>query len=79
MGIFEIAGDKTVTDEADRFQRLLRLRDDVAPADGFRSAYVNGDDPLARGVLIGQEIEDRTVVADEAVVGIRLAEQFHHR
>ena len=76
LGVLEVAGDEQIADQIDPFQGVLRSRDDLLPVLAFRLAGVDGDQPAHRGVQIGDEVEDRAIIADEIVLVFEAVDQI---
>ncbi len=70
--ILQIPGDEQIADQVDAtssFSLACGMISFQFACSGF--ANVDGDDPAARGVPVGLEIEDRAVVVDETAVRCR--------
>ena len=65
-------GHELIADQADVAQVVLRFGDDLLPVGAVGVARVDGDQPAARRLVVGLEVEDRAVVADEVVLVIEV-------
>ena len=79
LRVVEIAEDEAVPDDACDEQGVLALRDDLQPVAGIRAPDVDRHHPVARRVVVGQEVETLAVVAEEVVGGVELVEDGHDR
>ena len=77
LRVVEIAEDEAVPDDARNEQGVLALRDDLQPVAGIRAPDVDRHHPVARRVVVGQEVETLAVVAEEVVGGVELVEDGH--
>ncbi len=78
MRILEIEGDEFLVHERDALENVVGLRDDLLPALSGLRLNVDRDHPVAGSVLVGAEIEKRTVVSQELVAGVEVVEEPHH-
>ena len=70
MRIVEVGGDEGAVDQHHALEDVSALWDDFAPGAMSGVAQIDGDHASARRVEVGAEIEDRTVVGDEAVARV---------
>ena len=76
MRILKIVGDELVVQVTSPAQGFSSLRDDLLYL--VRLPDFHGNDSSARGIEVRAEIEHLALIADEAVVRIKLVEQLHH-
>src|SRR5438445_7405021 len=71
--------DELIVDDLDALEHVLALRDDLAPARALRLPGVDGDHAFLRGIQVGEKVEHRSIVADEAVARVEIVDQPRHR
>ena len=77
VGVVKVRGDEHVVDQADAAERVFGLRHEFLPVVFGGVADVDGDQAIERGLVVGPEEEDRALVADETVLVVEFADQFH--
>ena len=75
VGVVQVVGDERVVDDLHRLQNVVALRDDLAPPGPLGVPRVDRDHPLAGRIEVREEVEQRTVVADEPVARVEVVEQ----
>ena len=78
-GVLEIRADELVAHEVHALERVRGLRDDFLPVRPLRLRRVDGDDAATRSLQVRVEPEHAAIVVHEAVVGVEVIEQLHHR
>ena len=79
MSVFQILSDKLVAHQAHAFQCLIRLRNQGFPIRRGRVKRINRNDFPARSVLVRPEIEQRSIVVNERVIGVEFAHKVLRR
>src|SRR5256885_16335786 len=79
MRIVHVVCDELIVDDLDALEHVLPLRDDLAPARTLRLPRVDRDHAFLRSIEVGEEVEHRSIVADEAVARVEVVEQTRDR
>ena len=76
--VLQVGHKKAVPDDARAADHLLRLGDHFFPIRSFRAFDVDRDHAPQRGIQVGQQPEQRTLIAEELVLGVEPAQQLDH-
>ena len=79
MSVFQILSNKLIAHQAHAFQCFIRLRNQGFPIRRGRVEHINRNNFPTRGVLVRPEIEQRTLVVNEGVIGVEFAHKVLRR
>ncbi len=77
LGILQVIGNKKVAHDGDAAKGIPRFGDEFFPVRLLRFSGVDGDDPAPGCIEIGLEEEEGTVIADEGIVRLELADEVN--
>ncbi len=77
VSVMHICHNELEIDEKRKVEHVVLLGYELLPVGSVRMPDIDGDNASSRGVKVGVEIEEGTIIADKIVAGVGFVEQVY--